>query len=247
MQKSLLRKEVQELSYILVKLASIIKQTELSVRISSLSCSLVENLYAEEYRVAGKRIESIIGLSALACNIGEINSNTADILIKRCRALSAKIQDENKARNNLLDLPNYQRPNNKIYTGDERAEHSNPKPGQLSLGSFSQESRMAREAINTPNIGSGKNSNSISKRAEKRQNRILAIMRQAENGKLQLKNIIATFPDYSDRTIRYDLEKLCERGIIYREGSGGPSNYYVLTDQPQKAPEYPLPPERNGL
>ncbi len=60
-----------------------------------------------------------------------------------------------------------------------------------------------------------------------RQEAILAKIRQM-NGQMKLKEIIAAFPNTSERTLRYDLVKLCQINKLTREGSGGPSNYYAI-------------------
>ena len=57
-----------------------------------------------------------------------------------------------------------------------------------------------------------------------RQSAILEIIRQ--NGNCRLKDVQDYFHDVSERTIRYDLQDLVERGLLVRVGSGGPSTYY---------------------
>ncbi len=61
-----------------------------------------------------------------------------------------------------------------------------------------------------------------------RQSAIVDKIRQSGNQETQLKDIIAGFNDVSERTIRYDLQKLCNQGILERIGSGGPSTYYKI-------------------
>ena len=60
-----------------------------------------------------------------------------------------------------------------------------------------------------------------------RQSAILEKIRQSGNKQSQLKDIIAAFPDISERTMRYDLQKLCFQGLIERIGNGGPGSYYL--------------------
>ena len=52
------------------------------------------------------------------------------------------------------------------------------------------------------------------------------IMKQVQN--CRIKDLIAAFPGVSERTLRYDLQKFCEEGIIERVGLGGPGTYYQL-------------------
>lgn len=44
----------------------------------------------------------------------------------------------------------------------------------------------------------------------------------------RMKDLMASFPDVSERTLRYDLQKLIGRGLVERMGNGGPSSVYVI-------------------
>ncbi len=44
----------------------------------------------------------------------------------------------------------------------------------------------------------------------------------------RMKDLMATFPEVSERTLRYDLQKLLGRGVVERMGNGGPSSGYVI-------------------
>jgi len=62
--------------------------------------------------------------------------------------------------------------------------------------------------------------------AAMRQTNIADFIRQCGNA--AMKDIIVAFPDVSERTLRYDLQKLCDQDLIERAGNGGPSSYYRL-------------------
>jgi len=47
-----------------------------------------------------------------------------------------------------------------------------------------------------------------------------------EGGHFRLKDIHKLMPDLSERTLRYDLQRLVEDGFVERVGSGGPGSYY---------------------
>jgi len=63
-----------------------------------------------------------------------------------------------------------------------------------------------------------------------RQSAIVDLIRQFGNRQVQLKDVLGGFPALSERTIRYDLQKLCREGIIERIGSGGPGTYYKIRE-----------------
>jgi len=62
--------------------------------------------------------------------------------------------------------------------------------------------------------------------------RQLAILNKVKKeDQCQLKDIQRLLPESSERTLRYDLQKLSEDGLIERIGSGGPSSFYKLTEK----------------
>ncbi|MDO8682507.1 MAG: DeoR family transcriptional regulator [Armatimonadota bacterium] len=73
------------------------------------------------------------------------------------------------------------------------------------------------------NGANGNNGNSGAKAAI-RQSLILGRIRQ--NGNCRLKEIQETLPEVSERTIRYDIQRLLEQGAVERIGNGGPATYY---------------------
>lgn len=58
-----------------------------------------------------------------------------------------------------------------------------------------------------------------------RQSAIMEKIRQLPN--CQLKDLMGSFTDVSERTLRYDLQRLFSQGLIERVGAG-PSTYYVI-------------------
>ncbi len=49
-----------------------------------------------------------------------------------------------------------------------------------------------------------------------------------QSGYCRLSDLQGVLPDVSERTIRYDLERLSGQGLIERFGSGGPATYYRI-------------------
>lgn len=71
------------------------------------------------------------------------------------------------------------------------------------------------------------NSNGIS--GTIRQSAMIEKIRQSGNA--AMKDLIASFPEVSERTLRYDLQKLCTQGVVERIGNGGPSSYYIVSNK----------------
>ncbi|MDP3948073.1 MAG: DeoR family transcriptional regulator [bacterium] len=84
-------------------------------------------------------------------------------------------------------------------------------------------------------------------RQETRQNgsgngeaRASAIYTRTKLGNVSIKELVAELGNVSERTLRYDLQRLVEQGRIERVGSGGPGTYYRIpqassTSSPQAA------------
>ena len=58
--------------------------------------------------------------------------------------------------------------------------------------------------------------------------RASAIYAKIQRGNASIKDLLAEFNGVSERTLRYDLQRLVEQGRIERVGSGGPGTYYRL-------------------
>jgi DeoR/GlpR family transcriptional regulator of sugar metabolism len=56
-----------------------------------------------------------------------------------------------------------------------------------------------------------------------------------QSGNCRLRDILEMLPDYSERTIRCDLQTLVEQGSMERIGADGPSVYYRIRQAAQAA------------
>jgi len=68
----------------------------------------------------------------------------------------------------------------------------------------------------------------IELRQSTRQAAIIDKIRQLPN--CRMKELQDSFPAVSERTLRYDIEKLLEKGLIERVGPGGPATSYRVKD-----------------
>lgn len=59
-----------------------------------------------------------------------------------------------------------------------------------------------------------------------RQSAIISKVKSGNGDGIKLKEITSEFPDVSERTLRYDLQRLCSQGVIERVGNGGPASHY---------------------
>jgi hypothetical protein len=61
-----------------------------------------------------------------------------------------------------------------------------------------------------------------------RQSAIIDRIKEFGNRQIQLKDIVAALPGVSERTVRYDIQRLCNQGVLERVGAGGPGTHYRL-------------------
>ncbi len=193
--------KAQEISHALIRVAAYIRRSELKQRIEKLSFQLIEDTASMDLSAINKTVLSLDSLINVGRSIFEIEPTNASILIRELNSL-------NSAMKQIAELPQGV-PNLEslfsrlpVYSSQQTEEHSYP----------SDENNQNRQ-YNNPAM---------------RQSAIVERMRQSANRQLQLKDIIAEFPDISERTMRYDLQKLCNQGIIERVGNGGPGSYYVM-------------------
>ncbi len=73
-----------------------------------------------------------------------------------------------------------------------------------------------------------------------RQSAILALINKS--GICRMKDLLDKFSSTSERTLRYDLQSLVERGVIERVGEGGPGTFY----KPKIVTSYPSSPSSQG-
>lgn len=210
--------KAKEISYALFRVAVYVRRAYLKDRIEQLAFQLSEQVATEDLKAGIKTLTSLSILVELGKQVYEIEKNNALVLLLEFGALNAAMRqiaelDSANAGIPVLESMFSKQPislttANAAITNEDSAR---PLPGI-----------MRDSAINQANgNGSG---NGIT--ATIRQSAILDKIRQSNN--LPLKDIIAAFPEVSERTMRYDLQKLCAQGLIDRVGNGGPASYYVI-------------------
>jgi hypothetical protein len=192
--------KAQEISYALIRVAAYVRRQELKQRIERLAFQLLEEAASGNFEAASKAVSGLEGLIGLGKAIYEIEPLNAKIIIGELSSLNAAIRQ---------------------ITGTDELPHLEEV--------FSKPPAIIEERIERQEIGNsanGESSNGLSSAI--RQSAILEKIRQSENRQIQLKELLAAFPEVSERTMRYDLQKLCTQGLLERVGNGGPGSYYVI-------------------
>jgi hypothetical protein len=199
--KAKIRKQAQEISYIAIRLAQLTNNQELADRIEKACLAIIEGVYGQKYLNSIENTEVLEGIIAYGVNTSQITIDNGEELIKRTV--------------NLKDL---------LIEGHSTTEERFKIEATLAMLPEPHKRGKGQSGNTTAKLPDGKTRQGP--KANQRQGKIVELLRQ--KGKLQLKEIINSFPEISERTVRYDLTHLCDEKKIIREGNGGPANFYMI-------------------
>lgn len=195
-----------EVSYALIRVAALVRRPELKSRLEKLAFDLLEKIATEKPVEVLEVTAALQALLHMGQSLYEIDPENVKVIIGEINAINSAMRQSS----GLGDLPDFSR-----IAGlpDDSAKHSN--------NSATIESEGQPDSV--------KNGNGFS--ATLRQSAILEKVRNSDNSQIQLKDILAAFPEVSERTMRYDLQKLCSQGLLERVGNGGPASFYSVRNK----------------
>ncbi len=231
-------KKAYEISYAALRIGSVVTVQSFVERLSDQAFSLVDlaarGKYSECKNIAGS-MECLLRLGgdtdivhprnvlSMVQEIGQFNSAIAEYeklaeqptLVSLDESFSKMPVSSPEKKESGSDFVFSAIPNQE--TNYKALEYENPEPQK------ENNHGVAKSAIGSP---SGRS-------PAGRQSAILEIIRQSGNppagqAGCRLKDIQDSLHEGSERTIRYDLQDLIERGLVERIGSGGPSTYYKV-------------------
>ncbi|OGY62954.1 MAG: hypothetical protein A2745_00325 [Candidatus Harrisonbacteria bacterium RIFCSPHIGHO2_01_FULL_44_13] len=209
-----IKQKSQEISLALVKVSVYIRRADFRQRLERLAFQLLEDTASRDFERALSTTDIIWALVTLGKTIYEIEPINAKILLQELDSLNAAIRQSA----GLEGLPDLGTVFSKLPVVVEKEAIS----GNKSDVDSGNDDICLRVGMDNGN-GNG-NNNGIN--GTIRQSAIIEKIRQS--GKIALKDILAAFPDVSERTLRYDLQKLCNQAILERIGNGGPASFYVF-------------------
>lgn len=229
-----------QIAQALFRVCSYIKQKDLRGRIEAHSVYLLETSAVSDFDGVKRAIATLEQLVFLGEEVGEIQYHHGQILhsqFANLKNLLNKTLEQFRVELAIAD----------IFTGDYEKYGKNGNPAKSML-----ENNMAKPATNQQNTANQvvemrvsqddaaksshfhypASSSNISENGSTWQveRQELIAQKVKEFGNAAMKDLIAAFPDVSERTLRYDLKKLCERQIVERIGNG-PASYYVLKNK----------------
>jgi hypothetical protein len=200
------KRKALEISHGLFRIAAEVREPHLKDELYRLSVELVRHEGEGDALKVLKTLELLEAFVMLGEAVGEIAYVNSQIIYRELHLLRTSIEERARHNSRSFDLQS-------IFSS-----LSDSSGNEISGNVIT-----ADAPIPEPNDSS----NEEIKKAFHSQDRLnLVAERVAELGHAAMRDIIAAFPGVSERTIRYDLQKLCEQGIIERIGSGGPASYY---------------------
>jgi len=252
MSAQYLKDKAREISYALVRVSFYIKRQDLKARLEKLAFELLEDsakvsvdINSEHLTKALTDISALDSLVRLGYSIYEIEPVNANILVEQLDELNSAIRQSGKLDEELPNLEDFfsNKPND---LGEGKNEEVSTSSFGSSQGSNSRYIDLNRlENLDSADVReTSKKEENGNFSSELKTSGLNAAMRQSEiankikscnSSGCRLKDIIAEFPNISERTLRYDLQKLCDTGVVERIGNGGPASYYAYKGEKGEA------------
>jgi len=214
-----LNQKAQQIGLALIKVAVQIRRSDLRARLEHWAFSLQEDVAAKDYESVIRTLDIVKELVEFGRLIYQVEPINAQILIQELESFNSAIRQ----------IAGIALPEQKFNLADVFVTKNNDNMHSVEnrqvIGSDESGNENGNSNSNHDGNGNGNgNGNGIG--SVIRQSAIIEKIRQS--GKTALKDLLSEFPDVSERTLRYDLQKLCNQGVIERIGNGGPATYYIV-------------------
>lgn len=241
--------KAQEIAYALIRLAAYVRRKDFRSRLENLALMLVESASVTEPDAALATSASIQNIVKLLASVYEIETVNARILLGELVKFDSAMRqsfgiDVLPDISSLFSSGNAANSSASLPTGqagslqDGVAELPYSSDSAMDISDEMKETRVdVDEGISAESVQHEKpQSNIVSVGSAIRQSAILDKIKVAcsdvgvgvMSKGCRMKDLIAEFPDVSERTLRYDLQRLLQHGSVQRVGNGGPASYYVI-------------------
>ena len=196
-------KKSREISYVLLRISVYIRRSELRQRIEKYSFQLLEEASLNNFEKMLETTRALEAFIRFGKQIYEIEPLNATILINELSTLNTAIR-QFAGLDKLPDLESlFSKPSiiNKNKGNNSEINSKNSPNNDI------EERNIAKSII--------------------RQSAILEKIKSSKEG-CQLKDLIILLPHVSERTLRYDLQKLVNQGLVNKIGSSGPGTSYSI-------------------
>lgn len=229
----LMRQRVYEISIALLRIVHFARRNEFKNRLERLVFGFVESISVGDTDNSLKAIAGIQGIVGFGRMIYEVEPMNADAVLKDIAALEREIVSGNNllpdTKLQTLPIPekkNTIQPQDADTAMEISLQDSKPIVTESGNNAAKRQSKLQRTEENGRD--DDKNQGENDENAAKRQAAIVERIRQSGNQPLFSKDLFAAFPEINKRTLRYDLQRLSMKGIVIREGTGGPNTSYRI-------------------
>lgn len=210
-------KKAYEVSYALFRVAAILPSRSFAEVLEKEALNLLRTTVGNLTGEAQAALNTAHYLVAFGKDTNNIHQENADILVRQLESLASMLHDRAK---------------NAVTPADLSQVFSSAEPRVAETGvSAPAVARPVREMRALPNprpANAANHSASVTIMLSDRQGLILNKIRQS--GNCRTRDLQALLPGLSERTLRYDLQRLIEDGKIERGGGGGPASWYKLKE-----------------
>ncbi|MDP3999648.1 MAG: DeoR family transcriptional regulator [bacterium] len=248
MSSESLKQKAREICYALVKVSFYVKRPELKHRLERSAFELLENMACASIDITDKgmvqavfkNIAALDSLVRVGHSLYEVEPVNATILIKELNTFHSAIRQFGNVDQELPKLESLftampsQQPlpvaslmKSESWNGVSSLPMALPdETFEIKEGSNGyHENGNASTTLSVNGNGNG-NGNGVNMAI--RQSAIMDRIKSGNGIGCRLKDLITEFPHVSERTLRYDLQRLAEQGVVERIGNGGPATYYQL-------------------
>jgi len=219
----------REVALAILKISVYARRREFKSRLESLAFDLIESSSIRDFEsVSNSIIPAIESLIVFGRTIYEIEPANAHMIISRVKDIhdeinkietfgNSEIKSAKEVDKGISETTNIKITSSQINAGKSLSEN----PASIENPAINNSAFQIRQRAINPKPANDDNS-------AIRQSAIIEKIRQSGDSLLQLRDVVAAFPNYSERTLRYDIQRLCGQGVIERVGSGGPGTRYRI-------------------
>ncbi|HEY4524025.1 MAG TPA: DeoR family transcriptional regulator [Candidatus Paceibacterota bacterium] len=221
-----------ELAHALFRVAESVRHQELKSRIETWGVTFLESSLLSDVKSIGRDIHILEHMIILGEAIGEIPYYSSEILRAQFEKVKSAIRQHNEERVAKLSI-------SRLFSDNDNniGIVNNNKLGVNSIESDSggPPSMLYHEEVNPIFITEHKSKRNNLNASNSTERRDLIVKKIRQLGNAAMKDLIAEFESVSERTLRYDLQKLCDQSVLERMGNGGPASFYRLREIPVTA------------
>ena len=243
MSPEILKTKAREICYAMIRVAFYVKRPDLRQKLERLAFELLEtashvSVDPQDKAMVNQVIKHAASLDSLiriGHSLYEIEPVNANILIREIDGFNTAMRQFGNFNEALPDLETFftkmpiaqEQPRmvNATKYNEAVLVRNNPIAELTQMSEMIEPKSFERHSDNGNENGNG-NGNGNGVNMAIRQSAIVKRIKQGNGNGCRLKDLLAEFPDVSERTLRYDLQRLCEQGVIERLGNGGPASFY---------------------